>query len=426
LGNLLIERSTLSQNSTTSDSGGAVFVRGNAMIVDSTIDSNHASNQGGAIYNDGSLTIINSTLSGNSANFHGGAIAQGSVDRAASLVNATVFGNRADANVDASGDGGGIYLGRVTLQNSIVAANRRGNTSADLVAVSLLSPSVHNVIGDVSTAAGLVNGVNGNRVGVDPRLASLANNGGPTRTHALLLGSPAIDGGDSSLAVALNASVLMYDQRGPGYPRMVDGNGTGSAKVDVGAFESPLQIPLVDSILINGGASQRSSLASVQIRFNSVVDIDQVASDPFQFVDVASGTSIVDTPVISIVNGRTYVDFTFASGAHVNAGGSLIDGRYKLTIDGSRISAFGLNLDGDANGLVGGDHVFGAEAADRFFRKYGDQNGNGTVDLLDFAEFRRTFGLSAGQPGYLGSLEANFNGSIDLVDFAAFRRNFGT
>jgi hypothetical protein len=285
---------------------------------------------------------------------------------------------------------------------------------------------VHNLIGDASTAAGLVNGVNGNRVGVDPRLASLANNGGPTRTHALLLGSPAIDGGEVSLTVGPNASVLMHDQRGPGYPRMVDGNGTGSAKVDIGAFESPLQIPLVDSILINGGAPQRSSLTTVQIRFNTVVDIDQSASDPFLFVDVANGTSMVDTPVISIVNGRTVVDFTFASSAYVNAGGSLIDGRYQLTIDGSKVTAFGLNLDGDANGLVGGNNVFGAEAADRFFRKYGDQNGNGTVDLLDFAEFRRTFGLSAGQAGYLGSLEANFNGSIDLMDFAAFRKNFGT
>jgi hypothetical protein len=63
---------------------------------------------------------------------------------------------------------------------------------------------------------------------LDPLLGPLANNGGPTQTHALLAGSPAIDKGDNTGAPAT-------DQRGVARPR--DGDGNGSLLVDIGAFE---------------------------------------------------------------------------------------------------------------------------------------------------------------------------------------------
>jgi hypothetical protein len=65
---------------------------------------------------------------------------------------------------------------------------------------------------------------------LDARLGPLANNGGPTQTHALLAGSPAIDTGDDAGAPA-------FDQRGAGFPRRKDGNGDRRPAVDVGAFE---------------------------------------------------------------------------------------------------------------------------------------------------------------------------------------------
>ena len=65
---------------------------------------------------------------------------------------------------------------------------------------------------------------------INPRLGPLANNGGRTRTHALLPGIPAIDRGD-------NANQPPTDQRGPGFGRRKDGNGDGRAVVDMGAFE---------------------------------------------------------------------------------------------------------------------------------------------------------------------------------------------
>lgn len=422
--NLLIERTTISGNM-ASGNGGGMFVRGNATIIDSTIEGNTTVGDGGGIFNDGTTAVFNSTLSGNKAGANGGAISHVSSSDTTSLRHVTITLNRSDLNGVNAGTGGGVYGGRLKLENSIVAENFRGTTPNEL-ATSLLLPALHNVIGDAATANGLTDGVDGNRVGVDARLAPLANNGGPTRTHALLLGSPAIDAGDSSLAIGPDGMPLLYDQRGPGYARIIEGNGSGAADVDAGAFESMLQVPLVQSIVINGGAAQRSAVTAVRVTFNTIVEIDQLTSDPFLFIDLDSGDAIADVPVITIVNGRTVVDFTFAAGPYVNAGGSLIDGQYQLTVDGDRVSAYGMALDGDDDGMVGGNRLFGAQAADRFFRKYGDQTGNYLVDLLDFAEFRRTFGLIQGEPSYQPSLDSNYNGVIELLDFAAFRERFGT
>ena len=65
---------------------------------------------------------------------------------------------------------------------------------------------------------------------IDPKFGPLANKGGPTKTHALLAGSLAIDKGD-------NAALPPTDQRGIGFPRKKDGDGNGTKFVDIGAFE---------------------------------------------------------------------------------------------------------------------------------------------------------------------------------------------
>ena len=66
----------------------------------------------------------------------------------------------------------------------------------------------------------------GDQINTDPMLGPLQNNGGPTFTHALLNGSPAIDAGNPNFTPP-----PFYDQRGPGYPRVVGG------RIDVGSFE---------------------------------------------------------------------------------------------------------------------------------------------------------------------------------------------
>ena len=69
-----------------------------------------------------------------------------------------------------------------------------------------------------------------NVMGVDARLSPLAFNGGPTQTHALMTGSPAIDRGANPLS-------LIFDERGAFFLRTTDGNGDGIVVPDMGAFE---------------------------------------------------------------------------------------------------------------------------------------------------------------------------------------------
>jgi hypothetical protein len=95
----------------------------------------------------------------------------------------------------------------------------------------MIETASHNLIGDPNSSGGIQNGVNGNIVGANPLLGTLQNNGGPTWTHALLPGSPAINSGDNCVLIAngcgYNHAALPADQRG--MPRR--GN------VDMGSFE---------------------------------------------------------------------------------------------------------------------------------------------------------------------------------------------
>jgi len=75
------------------------------------------------------------------------------------------------------------------------------------------------------TGGGYLNGP-GDQINTDPLLGPLQDNGGPTFTHALLPGSPAIDTGDPNFTPP-----PLYDQRGPGFNRMVNG------RIDIGSFE---------------------------------------------------------------------------------------------------------------------------------------------------------------------------------------------
>src|SRR5690606_15566249 len=89
---------------------------------------------------------------------------------------------------------------------------------------------------------------------------TLADNGGPTLTHALVAGSLAIDAGDDVQAIDENSNPLVTDQRGAGFGRILDGDGDFSQTVDIGAFEAdtlPALMVTIDtaSISENGGTA---------------------------------------------------------------------------------------------------------------------------------------------------------------------------
>ncbi len=247
-GTLFVHRTTISGNTvvftTVATGGGGISNRsGTAVIRDSTISGNDGGSDGGGVLNsDGGTTrIINSTISGNRA-FRGSAatLAGGTL----SVVNSTIVKNRA-AQFQPAFHGTGTF----TLNNSIVGDNRvliaggfvgnENNFNIGFTAVNNnLITSLHP--DPNPTTCYSLDGVDGNIVGdngcgvlaigavID---STLANNGGPTLTHALVTGSLAIDGGSNSLAVDENNSPLTADQRGTGFPRV------GAGTVDIGAFE---------------------------------------------------------------------------------------------------------------------------------------------------------------------------------------------
>jgi len=215
--------------------GGGISSSGTASVFGSTLSGNVAAIDGGGIYEEaGSLTTSNSTYSGGGAKGNGGAIMV--VAGEADLENVTITGSGATA-------GGGLFVSPqtdVALSNTIVAGNTTGGNCAGTGAIT---------DGTVNLDDGTSCGFGGGSLsGVAAGLGPLANNGGPTPTHALLAGSPAIDAGFASICAS--AAVGNLDQRGE--PRPVDGNGDATAQCDIGAFEagtlSVVQVPTLDSL----------------------------------------------------------------------------------------------------------------------------------------------------------------------------------
>lgn len=296
---VLIEDSTFengSVNSGTAGGGGAISLElhGTATIRRCLFFDNDALNQGlgtqddgtgGALWvtpdSDGTLEISQTTFSGNLAHGDGGALAFGSINAPANsptvtttIVDSTFTGNTADADSDTTGhNGGGLttaWLGDVlTLRNTVVAGNYDLGTSAsdtapDLYGTSLhLATGGHNFIGvrrgaTVVFPAGQPN-ANDDWVGtignpLDPGLGALAENGGPTRTHAPLASpvSPLVDQGSCTGAPSTSDGRGFDDGAGgrihddPAIADHDDG-------CDVGAVELGLAAPA--AILVDGFAT---------------------------------------------------------------------------------------------------------------------------------------------------------------------------
>ena len=137
--------------------------------------------------------------------------------------------------------GGGVRnFGLLTLSRTLVAGNT-APTGSEINNDGTVTADSHNLFG-VDGIAG-VEGFSPGATDIVPpagvQLAdilhpTLANNGGLTQTHALVPGSPAIDAGGSDCLDATGAP-LATDQRNK--PRLVDGDGDGTAACDIGAFE---------------------------------------------------------------------------------------------------------------------------------------------------------------------------------------------
>jgi len=230
-GTLTISNSTLSDND-AANYGGGIYNNGDLTLSYSTLSGNDA-DVGGGIFNFGTLTISNSTLSSNDADLGGGIHNHRDVFDFGTITisNSTLSGNSAANN------GGGIHnFGDLTISNSTLsgnsAANNGGGISNNTAILTLDNTIIANsILGeDCYNDSGNINDIGHNIVadnscgftgGTDPMLGPLQDNGGPTFTHALLPGSPAINAGDTTLPV---------DQRGVERPQ--------GPEDDIGAYEA--------------------------------------------------------------------------------------------------------------------------------------------------------------------------------------------
>ncbi len=246
-GILNMSQSTVKQNHAHTN-GGFVFNQGQSQvnILETTIEGNTVQGNGGAIYTetgsvsiekstvyfsaaekgaifclDGDVMIKNSTISSNTATYGGGIYNQGGQ---VELLDATVAYNSVEQK------GGGLYnanpLSVTQIKNTLIAANDAVLSSHDVfnMTAAAMTSFGHNLIGNNDGCS--FNSSTGDQIGtpvqpINPKLGPLAMNGGSTRTHALLEGSPAIDAG---------MTVSPVDQRDSARP-------AGTAD-DIGAFEA--------------------------------------------------------------------------------------------------------------------------------------------------------------------------------------------
>jgi predicted outer membrane repeat protein len=223
-GILNLINSTVVGNSAVEQGGGIYTADGTVNILGSTFANNTAATGGAILSTSSTVNIANSTFSGNDSTTAGGSIGAGG--STINVTSSTFAGNRAAS-------AGIIYItdGSLNLRNSILSNNTGGDC--------------RNVLG---TLSGTLNFSDGSCPGTIAPVTNfntaLANNGGPTQTDALFLGSNAIDAVATGSCTYLSSGTnplyssgapITTDQRSVARP--LDGNNDGTPACDAGAFE---------------------------------------------------------------------------------------------------------------------------------------------------------------------------------------------
>jgi len=229
--------------------GGGIYNYQSAVLLldrDAILNNIAPTGFGGGIANSGLMTATNTTITLNSAagcstglcspSLVGGGGGIYSLDGGQSwLLNDTVSNNQANI-----GQGGGVLnvgTSHTILLSSILAANTADTGGPDCFGT--LASGGYNLLGDPTSCHGLTNGVRGDQTGatgspLDPRLAGMGDNGGPTYTQALLPGSPAINAGRPGVCLGSAFTALITDQRGAPRPDVASG------RCDIGAYEAQI------------------------------------------------------------------------------------------------------------------------------------------------------------------------------------------
>src|SRR6266550_3401398 len=301
---------------------------------------------GAGILNDhATLTVSNCTISGNSAAGNGGGIYNtGGFSGSAPLTvnNSTISGNSAVSG------GGGIYnyFAALDLTDTILNTGASGaniTNNSGTVTSDGYNLSSDAAGGDGTTAPGGFLNHTGDIRNTNPMLGPLQNNGGPTFTHALLSCSPAIDGGDPSFTPPPN-----YDQRGAGYPRVMDG------RIDIGSFEVQEVQPCYSAQVQQPINADGSSVFNVR---RGVV--------PVKFTLTLGGVATCDLPPATIAVTRTaggatgQIDESVYNGSADSGSNFRIDScQYIYNLSASALGVGTYRIDIKINGQVVGSATF--------------------------------------------------------------------
>lgn len=325
---LTIDRSIISNNETINFArrpGGGIINHGTATISNTAINNNRATGAGGGIFNTGIMNIISSAVTNNRALVSGGGIFN-AIGRLF-LTNSTVSGNVADSGSGTGNNpGGGIYnssnsvtpggnliltnstivnnratglggglrqdaTGTVALRNTIIAGNSSNTNEID-VSGTIVSQGF-NLIGNTTGSSGWIDS---DLLDRNPLLAPLGNNGGPTLTHALLPGSPAINAGNNALAVDPTTNLrLIRDQRG--FARSIGGD-RGGGIVDIGALESNIAdspVTLSGRVLTSGGRGISNARITLTDANGAIIYAQTNSFGYYRFVNLPPGTTYTIT-----------------------------------------------------------------------------------------------------------------------------------
>jgi predicted outer membrane repeat protein len=270
--NVEIIKSTFSGNlsgsgSQPADGGALSIAAGQVTITNSTFSGNQGANNGGAIYspNVAVIDIINSTITANTTFFRGGGVTSAS-----------------SAHFNA--------------RNTIIAGNNAPNGPDFFGSLSSLG---HNLLGNNRDT--VIAPAPGDKIGIplspiNPRLGPLKNNGGPTFTHDLLPGSPALDAGDN--AVTGPPLSLTTDQRGAQRPF--------NAVVDIGAVEFEPHNFVVTNTSNSGPGSLRQAILDANARPNLNPFPDTISFNiPGVVRTIAPSTQLPDITEAVVIDGYT-------------------------------------------------------------------------------------------------------------------------
>ena len=391
---LTIVRSEISGNFTTDVTSSGV-TRGGGLGV-----HNNASDLQGAadVF---PVTIVNSTISGNTDSGLGGAIwAYGNV--ALNIDNSTIAANTAPA-----GNTGGIRLTTgatnpptasnataptLTLRSSIVANNTADDVATYLATMPTFTLNATNsLFGTIcpSPTCEITLSGTGNLVGVNPMLGPLANNGGPTRTQALLGGSPAINAGSNPLS-------LTTDQRGVGFPRVIGGI------ADMGAYESnPAAAPMLASAVsrrVHGAAGTFNLPLTLALPVNHNPTTEP-RQGPAQTI-VFTFDKVINAATVTVTEGSATAASPTFSGNDVVVALTNVTNQQYVTVSLTNV--------GSSDGSTGG------VGSARIGFLTGDVNGTRVISVADLGLVNAQLSQVVTAANYLK--DVNASGTLTLAD----------